>query len=237
MKDLSVALLITMNCFAYSQNLDAGLIYSDSTNQFKGCCVYVPSNGFRLYDKPSGEITAYIERGEADQNDEVYKIYLIEPQGDRKMISHTDLEVVGYEVFSLPYSDRKSGFVKVLDRYWINEQEIESSFLKAIDYRKFLILQANLVLGYYAKPPGLNLREGPSTEYKVIKTLKGDTLQISLTNDCEGLWCKVKVVEYKEHPCVSEATGKQNVKDQYEGWVKLLDDGGTPNVWYYAKGC
>ena len=222
---------------AFSQNTEVGLIFSNSSNEFSTCCTYVPDNGFALYDRPRGEIVGRIEKGELDQNDEAYKLYMVKPQGGKEEIAYRDLKMVGYEIFALSFSDKRSGFVKVLDQYWIDEQEIRSSSLEAINYREFLIRQTDLGLSYYANPPGLNLREGPSTKYEIIKTLKGDIFQISPTKACEGLWCEVKVIEYKAHPCVTAQGEDENIMNRYEGWVKLLDDDGTPNVWYYAKGC
>ena len=232
-----LSLLITWIYPAFSQDAEVGLIFPDSSNEFSTCCIYVPNNGFSLYNQPLGEIVGHIKRGELDQNDEAYKLYMVKPQGGKEEIAYVDLKMVGYETFALPFSDKKDGFVKVLDRYWIDEQEIRSSSLEAINYREFLIRQTDLGLSYYANPPGLNLRKGPSTKYEIIKTLKGDIFQISPTKACEGLWCEVKVIEYKAHPCVTAQGEDENIMNRYEGWVKLLDDDGTPNVWYYAKGC
>ncbi|WP_152425252.1 SH3 domain-containing protein [Nafulsella turpanensis] len=83
----------------------------------------------------------------------------------------------------------------------------------------------------------MNLKTGPSTEYEVVKTLQGDTMQITLTETCKGNWCKVKVTEHKEHPCTGTASNKDNIVREYEGWIKLLDEKGMPNVWHYTKGC
>lgn len=219
----------------FSQNLSAGIIYPTS-DEFDGCCMYVPENGFKLYDKPSGKIVAKIVKGTPEYG-AVYKLYLRKYGYPDEMVPYDKMEMVGYELFSLVFTDSRDSFVRVLDDYWISIHEIKESGLDAISYRDYLIKKTSEVLGYYANPPGLNLRTGPSTEYEIIKTLKGDTWQITLTTQYEGAWCKVKVTEHKEHPCVSGDFSDNNIINEYEGWIKLLDKKGIPNVWHYAKGC
>lgn len=219
----------------FSQNLRAGIIYPTS-DEFDGCCMYVPDNGFKLYNKPSGKIVAQIVKGTPEYG-EVYKLYLRKDGYPDEMIPYGKMEMVGYEVFSLVFTNKAYSFVKVLEEYWISIDEIKESGLDIINYRDYLIKKTTDVLGYYANPPGLNLRTGPSTDYEIIKTLEGDTMQITLTSTYKGAWCKVKVTEHKEHPCVSGDFSDNNIINEYEGWIKLLDEKGMPNVWHYAKGC
>ena len=55
---------------------------------------------------------------------------------------------------------------------------------------------------------------------------------------CEGLWCKVKVKVYNENPCATQISEEKNLKTEYEGWIKLIDDStGLPNVYMNTKGC
>ena len=87
---------------------------------------------------------------------------------------------------------------------------------------------------WYANDPGLNLRESPTTNSKILATLKGDLWGISTTKETKGNWCKVKVTHYREHPC----SGNDNlVIETIIGWVKLISDEQMPNVWNYGKGC
>lgn len=90
------------------------------------------------------------------------------------------------------------------------------------------------VLGWYANEPGLNLRTEPTINSDILVTLKGDLWEITPTNETKGLWCKVTVKEYREYPCSGE---DDLVIRTLTGWVKLLSDEQTPNVWNYGKGC
>ncbi|PIE84857.1 hypothetical protein CSA08_05020 [Candidatus Gracilibacteria bacterium] len=87
---------------------------------------------------------------------------------------------------------------------------------------------------WYANDFGLNLRECNSIKCKKIITLRGDLYGIKLTNKRKGKWCKVKVTKYRKHPC----TGESNIVIKtYTGWIKLISEEGTLNVWNYSKGC
>src|SRR5690606_40358846 len=71
------------------------------------------------------------------------------------------------------------------------------------------ISNAGQVLGFYANDPGLNLRDSPSVNGKVLKKLKGDLFEITPTTQSKGLWVKVKVKKYKEHPCTSDLRSEE----------------------------
>lgn len=86
---------------------------------------------------------------------------------------------------------------------------------------------------WYANEPGLNLRTGPSTNFEITATLKGDLWGISPTKETKGNWCKVTATHYREHPCLG---GDNLVIETLTGWIKLISDEQTPNVWNNGKG-
>lgn len=48
---------------------------------------------------------------------------------------------------------------------------------------------------------------------------------------------KVKVTKHKQHPCETNLNEKENIEYKLEGWIKILDDTGLPNVSVPFKGC
>jgi hypothetical protein len=66
--------------------------------------------------------------------------------------------------------------------------------------------------------------------------LKGDLLEIKLTQETKGLWCKVIVTKYSDHPCTSKGNFDEIKLETFTGWIELLSDDQTPNVSYY-KSC
>ena len=205
-----------MSFACQSQSLTKGIIIPKKGSTFNGCCIYVPKSGLTLYDKPNGIKTGTI----IPDN--------IKPSFLHEMTSETS---------ALIYVEQKEGFVKINNNSWLSITELNKHGLAPVNWMQYLIDNSPNVLGYYANNPGLNLRKSPSIQSEVIVTLKGDLLEIKLTQEVKGLWCKVKVTAYSEHPCASKGNFADIKQRTMTGWIKLLSDDLTPNVSYYPKGC
>ncbi len=229
MKNLPLIVLFIISSNAiFSQEFKAGLIMPNE--DFKLCCVYIPNSGLKIYDKPNGKIQGQINLGKADNNDEFYTA-IIEKNGVERELEYQNLEMVGYEIMALVFIDLKSDFVKLNDGYWISSEELKSKNLRLISWMDYAIDKDT---EWYANKPGLNLRKGPSTDFEKITTLKGDLFGIKLTTEKKGKWSKVKVTKYRKHPC----SGENNlIIKTYSGWIKLISEEETLNVWNYGKGC
>lgn len=204
----------------------------DPDGAFKSCCVYIPTSGLVAYDRPNGKQIARLEPGAPDNNGEVYKAFIKSDQGLTEF-DYANLYMVGYEVMAIVYIDKQGEFVKTHSGYWLSVKELKSNGLILKNWMDYLV-DTKDVLGWYANDPGLNLRIEPTTNAKILATLKGDLWEITPTNETRGMWCKVTVKEYRKHPC----SGKSDLVIQtLTGWVKLLSDEQTPNVWDYGKGC
>lgn len=235
MKSLITITLFILGNSLFSQSLQSGLIFPGSVEDAY-CCIYIPKNGFKVYDKPNGKLI-----GTITNKDNSFSAFFTDHSTKKiSELSPDDLYQVGYEIYSLPFFDRKNGFVRILnkkDNYWLKESEVKSQSFELVEWQRFLAENANEVLGFYANEPGLNLREKPTTDSKIIMTLKTDNQQIVPTNEHKGLWTKVKVIITKEQICETSLTEQENLVEIKEGWVKILDDGGLPNVHFYARGC
>lgn len=199
---------------------------------FKSCCVYIPPSGLAAFDQPNGKQIAQIKPGNPDGNGEVYKAY-IKTGEQLKEFDHTHLYMVGYEVMAMVYTEKQDGFVKINNGYWLSIKELKSKGLILTTWMDYLTGE-DVVLGWYANAPGLNLRTEASENSDTLAILEGDLWEITPTNETKGLWCKVTVKEYREHPC----SGPDGFPTRtLTGWVKLLSDEQTPNVWNYSKGC
>jgi len=244
MKSSFVITLLFLTSFGFSQTHQNGLIIPkdfnlDSFNSY--CCVFAPKDGFSIYDTPNGNNIGKIiqKKGEHELND-MFAIKL--SNGNNPIYRNFDkgLSEVGYEILVMSFFKAKDGFVKVFDKkssYWLKVSEIEQQGFKVSNWQDFLVANNKKLLGYYAKKPGLNLRESPTKEAKVLKTLRGNLFEIQLQPKSQGNWNKVKVIKYQEHPCKGNLTKDENIEYILEGWIKTIDDSGTPNIWYYPRGC
>ena len=228
MKQLFVYLTFFVIQFSNAQEIVKGVIMP--TDNFDVCCIYVPKSGLTVYGNAHGPIVGELVLGEPDNNGEVYSAFL-EIGDERTKFAYPNLHMVGYEVMALVYTAGRSNFIQLENSYWLSLEEVLKKSLTLKPWLKYIIEKDT---EWYANDPGLNLRESPSTDSKILATLKGDLWGISPTSETNGNWCKVKVTHYRKHPC----SGEDNlVVETFTGWVKLISDEQTPNVWNYGKGC
>ena len=241
-RHLIIFFILTIN-LTYGQGLQNGLILPEQNEDEEICCIYSPKNGFAVYDQPNGEeigqLTRNVEQNVGDQSS--YRIYFVDSKARTEtQIGLQYFQEIGYEVWALTYTERKDGFVKIkyeTQNFWLKESELQKVGFSLVEWQSFFTDNVDNLLGFYANDPGLNLREKPNTDARIIKKLKGDTVQISPTKEHKGLWTKVKVTISKEHPCGTDLTEEKNIIEELEGWIKTVDDNGLPNLWYYSRGC
>ena len=225
---LSIIILLSLTCHA--QSITTGVILPENESTFGSCCAYVPVSGINIYNNPKGKVIGKIER---IGNTEKVNLQL---NGQSRPLNDQYLEEVEGDIKALKYIDQKSDFIKIRSSYWISISELNEKGLRIVTTMQYLIEKSPDVLGYYATGSGLNLRKSPSTASAVITTLKADLLEIKLTKETNGLWCKVIVTKYSDHPCTSKGNFDEIKLKTFTGWIKLLSDDQTPNVTYY-KGC
>ena len=228
MRQLFTILTFIASGHLNAQGITNGLIMPDEG--FNICCYYIPSSGLKVYEQPNGKAVGELTLGTADKNNEVYDASI--QLKDRKInFGYPNMEMVGYEIMAMTFKDAQSNFVKLQNGYWLDINEITSKKLKLTSWMEYII---NKDTEWYANDPGLNLREYPSADSKILATLKGDLWGIKPSNEIKGNWCKVSVTHYRIHPC----SGEDNlIIKTFTGWIKLISDEETPNVWHYGKGC
>jgi len=237
MRIIFLLTILTQTVSSLCQTYKAGLILPENYEVESTCCIYLPPSGFTLYEKAQeNSIAACLLPGEKESGrKEFYQLIVQKPESE-EVVSFHKLEMIGYEVFAIPYQGIENGFIQIFDGLWVKLDELKQKGYRHVNWMDFMVKESGKVLGYYANEPGLNLRKGPSTDFDQILTLKGDVMEINLSPEIKGLWNKVKVFVFKEHPCESGPDAVDTLA-VHQGWIKLLDDSGTPNVWCYRKGC
>jgi hypothetical protein len=242
MRLLTLGLIFISN-ICLGQFLQNGLILPQKIDDSESFCVYSPKEGFTIYDNPKGNkigvLTRMVESNTGNQAASRL-FYVNNSTKKEELIDIWKFKQIGYEIWAIIYFERKNGFVKVIDKslnLWISENEIAERKFKITEWQEFLIEKSGEVLGYYANNPGINLYETPTTDGKVLKLLVGDLFEINPMKESKGLWTKVKVQKLKEEQCGGTLPESENVEYEIEGWIKIVDDNGLPNIRYYARGC
>lgn len=175
--------MIFISYSGLGQQLQHGLIMPNSKDDIELCCIFSPKQGFNIYNQAGGDIIALLVMKHDPKDDQSpYRIHLIDNHSKSSVSFNcwSNFTMVGYEVFSIDYHQRKNGFLKVLSAktsYWISEKEIEAKNFKSLEWQYFLASEAV----FYENVGGLNLRESASANSKLIKTLKGDLFEINPT--------------------------------------------------------
>jgi hypothetical protein len=228
---------------SFGQTFQNGLILPDKNEDQEICCIYSPKDGFEIYDGPNGKLIGRLTRNVTQNigDQSFYRIYFVDNlTKTEQLIGLESFQEIAYEVWALAYKKINGDFVNLNienKNYWLKITDLQKVGFTLTNWQTFLSNNTDNLLGFYAKDPGLNLREQPNLNSRIIRTLKGDVNQISPTKEHRGNWTKVKVIISKEHPCSTDLTEKENIIEELEGWIKIVDDEGRPNVWYYSRGC
>jgi len=132
------------------------------------------------------------------------------------------------------YQQRGSYFLILIyssfQEFWISSSELQKVNFYVIDWMSFLLAKKT---GFYpATEKGLVLREEPNPKSKGVIWLKNINYLITLSGKTEGQWAEVKVTWPR-----FGLGGKEVAKSRtyYKGWIKMLDDDGSPNIWFYTR--
>jgi len=211
-----------------------GLISFSAEVSYFGDPFHLPRDQKLAYfDSPNGAYAGYLIFQQHDHQSELSISPLSE---ERQIATWEDSRETDYEVRSLLVFERRDNWVKVLHHTtkggkWLNLEALKAHNLYYRDWLQYLTDHPTTF-----SPPqdfGLNLRKGAGVSYQKLESLKGDSYSIQLSGKTTlGTWAEVKVIKYDGYPCEDRAEIAS-----WTGWIKVLDDKGFPNIWYYTRGC
>lgn len=195
--------------------------------------VIFPHQKINVYDKPrNGQIVGAVSIG-----DRPWQL-VIQAGSEKTPVSSKDMKEVEYETSAPIVFDYDSGYVNVFRQFkpngvWINTKELSGVGFQYVSWADFLSEKKSVPL-FPRNSIAVSLRKAPTASSERITVLKGENFHVTPLGGKKGNWIKVKVTQYSVHPCTD---GKGVIANEWQGWVKSVDDSGYPNLWYYTRGC
>jgi hypothetical protein len=143
-------------------------------------------------------------------------------------IADDDFTSVDYDAYCLKYYSKDKKFLRVLDNSVKNGVLIAIEDLNNFGYTSvdWLAFFKSHNKQYYPLL-NLNLRIEPSENSRIIIKMIKNEYNLILTGLYQGHWAKVKVQK--------KINNKTPDMFQYNGWCKIIDDMGYPNIYFSPK--
>jgi hypothetical protein len=211
-----------------------------------GIGILAPEKGINsmYYNFPLAEIILYNTPDGANAGIIIKKnslniIYKLNDQPLAFRVNEKDIAEIEFAGFCLKYFEQQGNFVKVLVNstikgYWISLAELQYLRYKSISWMDVFSFKKKFF--YSQVDVGVNLRSEPDQKSRKIMLLKGNHYAIMLTGEIDGLWAEVIVGHYSKPPCEQNDQGGKPT-EEWNGWIKVIDDAGYPNIWFYPRGC
>lgn len=198
-------------------------------------CINFPAAVFDLYDTPGGN-----KIGTLYKKNFANLMYSLQKNAASFRIRNEDMAEFQNKTFCLKYFEEKNGFLKVLANstgrgFWISKKDLGYLRITTKSWFDFFVEKKESF--YPSIDIGLNLREKHEAKSKKIALLKGDYYLVNLTGKTEGLWAEVIVKKYNFLPCKAKDINTLKPVSEQSGWIKIVDDSGTPNIWFHTHGC
>lgn len=224
----------------------------DSTMFPTNNVIYLPKDGFVFYDKPNGEYAGRISRIlppniqiPANIPKDLYATV------SRRNIRPTVLDLSYFfktkdNCFYVPFDKQEAGFVRIMPsplEAWVSVETIKQVGFKLTNWIDFYNIPDKTItipphkLLPLLMSPYLDANKIVDLDGKknyIIKTIPFDSESKSC---CEGLFCYVEAIQYKENPCKKRNYSHQNILKIYKGWLKIIDESGDKLIQFNTPEC
>lgn len=204
--------------------------------------IYLPQDGFSFYEVPGGSFKGKILPGPplGEENEAFSDSLLMSTITGVAIRPHLVPTDNYFETSNsrhhLMFDQQKDNHVLVFgDSYhgWISTQEIFEKGFALVTWME-----------YYGKSKGMSIHplnkiasiyQNPNAEAEAIGTADELYSEITTTGKCEGTFCFVKVIQYR-NPYDPDKSREQNTLKKYKGWIQIIDEEGRPLVAQNSQG-
>lgn len=215
---------------------------------------YLPASGFTLYRTPNiadtiGKIEPLIPNQKALKPPyfrDLTQARIFIEGSKPQMLSGKHIFKTFDDCLHIPFYQQGNGYIKILESYydslWIKIDEVFEKDFQLVSWSDFYGRDGMFI----TVPSGKKtpLLQSPYQDSKTLLQLDDNHFDIRVSyfdekskTCCEGLFCYVKITEYKVHPCYGGDYSKNNIVRKLTGWVKLLDENGKRLVLHNSGGC
>lgn len=191
--------------------------------------------GVSIYSNPKGNESGYFEMSKYGTQTYGVRPVWRDESGIGLIIPESAQLEIDYEKSGLLVFESREGHVKIFDNnrqreQWLSLEDLREKGFEYLPWIDFMTNPNQWFLPYFY---GMNLREAPNTSAPILVLAKGEQFEITPTGKVDGFWAEVIIEEYDSVYCESP----HNLVKSYIGWIKILDDAGYPNIWFYTRGC
>lgn len=205
--------------------------------------IFLPEDGFTFYTVPNGEFKGKIlpgpplnPPGSALDVDTLLTSTLTGASIRPQLISIDTYFETSDDRYHIPFDRQQDGFVRILsDEYqgWISLDEIESKGFMLTYWMDFYGEEKGNMI--HPREKVAAIRISPYADAPVIETADELYSEITTLGICEGLFCKVQVIQFK-NPYDPSKSKEENILKKYKGWLQIIDEEGQPLVAHNSHG-
>jgi len=204
--------------------------------------IFLPRDGFTFYEVPNGAFKGKILpgpplalRNPAEELDTLLNSTITGASISPQLLTISSYFETSDNRFYLTFDQQQDSCVHVLgDSYrgWIPLEEILKKGFVLVSWMEFYgETKGRLIHPLEKIAPILT---GPYPDAKVIEVADELYCEITSTGKCEGPYCKVNVVQYK-NPYDHAKSREENLLKKYKGWLRIIDDNGRPLVGHHSN--
>lgn len=205
--------------------------------------IFLPQDGFAFYEVPNGDFKGKIlpgpplnPSGSVLDMDTLLTSTITGASIRPQLLSIDTYFKTSDGKYYLTFDRQQDAYVRVLnDAYqgWMSIDEIKSKGFVLTSWLDFYGAEKGNMIHPIEKVAAI--RTSPLADAPIIETADELYSEITTIGVCEGLFCKVKVVQYK-NPYDPTKTKEENILKTYKGWLQIIDVEGQPLVAHNVHG-
>ena len=205
--------------------------------------IFLPEDGFTFYTVPNGEFKGKIlpgpplnPTGDVLDLDTLLTSTITGTRIRPQLLSIDTYFETSDDRYHMTFDLQQNEHVRVLSNEfqgWISLEEIKSKGFILTSWMEFYgEKKGNMI---HPREKIAPIRLSPYVDAPVIETADELYSEISTLGICEGLFCKVQVIQFK-NPYDPSKSKEENILKRYKGWLQIIDENGQPLVAHNAHG-